>query len=42
MAELSKEEQEAEAEEELEIVRRRSAAHRLAANQGLARDTVRL
>jgi hypothetical protein len=41
MAELSKEEQEAEAEEELEIVRRRSAAHQLAVNQGLARDTVR-
>lgn len=41
MAELSKEEQEAEAEEELEIVRRRSAAHLLAVNHGLARDTVR-
>ncbi|EED15210.1 conserved hypothetical protein [Talaromyces stipitatus ATCC 10500] len=39
MAELSKEEQEAEAEEELEIVRKRSAAQQLAVNQGLARDT---
>lgn len=42
MAELSKEEQEAEAEEELEIVRRRSAAHQLAVNQGLARASVSL
>jgi hypothetical protein len=40
MAELSKEEAAAEAEEELEIVRRRSAAQQLAVVQGLAQDQV--
>ncbi|KAH8693714.1 hypothetical protein BGW36DRAFT_463373 [Talaromyces proteolyticus] len=41
MAELAKEEQAAENEEELAIARRRSAAQQLAVNQGLIRDQSR-
>lgn len=40
IAELFKEEERLEAEEELEVVRRRSAAQQMAFNQGLARDQV--